>query len=113
MSTCTAQSGFLTMSGCDNTATTVCASCGSPRCPIHLSPRSGFTQCLECANREPQPEQEEADYDEDWSYRYRDSYYSSSGYRPHSSYDETDSAAFVDGERMGDDERDDASFGDS
>lgn len=114
MATCTSQSGFLTMGACENPASTMCASCGSPCCPAHLSPRSGFTQCLECANRDVPEEGTEAEYDEDWSYRYRGAYYASSGYRPHSSYDSTDSAAFSESDGvMMDDDRDGSSFGES
>jgi hypothetical protein len=92
----------------------MCASCGSPRCPAHLSPQSGFTQCLACANQEATTTDETDDYDDDWSYRYRSSYYTDSGYHPMRSYDSSDRSGFDTGdEALMDDDREGAGFGDS
>jgi len=113
MATCTAVSGFLTMGGCDNPVASMCTSCGAPRCAVHLSPRSGFTQCLECASQDvaatEKPEEEE-DYGEDWLYHRRSSY---SDTAPSHQYDRTDAAAFAGTQGLVDDDRDDTDFGDS
>ena len=85
-------------------------------CPEHLSPSSGLSECLSCANSKPR-ENNKADsdndtdtdtddsstyssstYDSDSSYRYRQSYYRESNYDPSpSSFDRSDSQAFVAG----------------
>jgi hypothetical protein len=111
---CTAQRGFLTLSGCENPASTLCAGCGAPRCAAHLSPQCGFTKCFTCANLQTTPATDDETYDDDWSYRYRTSYYSDSGYRPVHSYDQSDASGFNDSsDDLTADDRDEASFGDS
>jgi len=88
MATCAARRGFLTLHDCGSPAATNCSSCHRPICSEHLSPRSGFTQCLDCFARGasqdpagPQPTAE-GDYDADWSAGYRRSYYGTTHYRP-------------------------------
>jgi hypothetical protein len=85
-------------------------------CPAHLSPASGFSMCYDCAaTQQPQQQQQEGEaaepeYDDTWAHGYRASYYSSSGYRPHSSsgtYDGTDARSFDQqgGDEFDEDER--------
>ncbi|HVR37465.1 MAG TPA: hypothetical protein VMU84_00095 [Thermoanaerobaculia bacterium] len=96
---------------------TLCTSCGRMMCTEHLSPTSGFTQCLECANQNATHDENATDYDNDWSYRYRHSYYAHSGYVPISSnYYDDDVRSFdqsVGDTVADDDEAGDPSFGDS
>lgn len=117
MGTCMARRGFLTLSSCENPASTLCTSCGRMMCTEHLSPTSGFTQCLECANSSAAYDDKATDYDNDWSYRYHHSYYGSSGYRPISDdYDGDDVRAFdrSAGDTVADDDEvGDPGFGDS
>jgi len=93
MGTCMARKGFLTLSDCGNPAVTSCSTCARPMCTMHLAPQSGFTQCLDCAARDPNVKpQADDDYDGVWAHRYRNDYYSSSSYRPYyygSSYSDT------------------------
>ncbi|MEO8360000.1 MAG: hypothetical protein ABI672_08225 [Vicinamibacteria bacterium] len=98
MMTCSARRGFLSLSTCGAPATRPCSSCGRLTCTEHLSPASGFTQCLECANRD-QPADENrrpgTDDDTDSAYRTRDSYYSDRDYSPmRSSFDRNDTRGF-------------------
>lgn len=96
---CQAAKGFLTQSDCGGPAATMCANCHRPMCTVHLSPQSGFTMCLDCAATQ-QPEQqpnEQTEYDDTWAHGYRNTYYSSTGYRPYygsSSYDRNDAQSF-------------------
>ena len=126
MGTCMARRGFLTLSDCENMATTACSNCGRMMCPVHLSPTSGFSMCLDCAattqNQQTQEgETGEQDYNEEWATGYRNDYYSSSRYAPvytgsHSDsyYDSQDVRSF-DTEEQGvvDDEEDRGGFGES
>jgi hypothetical protein len=84
MNNCMARRGFLSLSNCDAPASRPCSACGRMMCPDHLSPASGFAQCLECANgRETGPLDESAKInDSDSAYRYRESYYADRGYSP-------------------------------
>jgi recombinational DNA repair protein (RecF pathway) len=94
MNGCTSRRGFLTLSTCGVPAARACSTCGQPTCPIHLSPQSGFSQCLSCAAADPSVQ--EGEHDGVWSSRYRDSYYGS-GYSAMStdrSYDDQDVSAF-------------------
>lgn len=98
---CAAAKGFLTQADCGAPAASACSHCGRPMCAAHFSPASGFSMCYDCAatqqQQQPQNEQQQqdVDYDDTWAHGYRSSYYSSTGYRPHSSsYDSTDSSAF-------------------
>lgn len=118
MGTCMARRGFLTLSSCDNPASTLCTSCGRLMCTEHLSPASGFTQCLECANTNATYDENATNYDNDTSYRYRHSYYATSGYRPITDdYDGDDVRSFdhssIGNELADDDEAGDPGFGDS
>ena len=136
MDTCTSRRGFLVLSSCGAPALRPCAACGAMTCPEHLSPSSGLSECLACANSKPKPTKGETDtdtdsddsssgattssstYDSDASYRYRQSYYRESNYDPSpSSFDRSDSRAFVAGSAaavaLDDDEAGGASFGDS
>ncbi len=85
---CEGRKGFLTLSDCENPGVTACANCGRMMCPAHLSARSGFTTCLDCAAANPEQQQqegEEGDYDETWAAGYRRSYYEDTDYTPVSS----------------------------
>jgi hypothetical protein len=83
MGSCMARKGFLTLSDCGNPAMTACSNCSRPMCTLHLSPTSGFSQCLDCAAAGPVQENAEGEqYDDVWAHRYRNEYYSSSSYRP-------------------------------
>ncbi|HEX9983753.1 MAG TPA: hypothetical protein VGF69_10855 [Thermoanaerobaculia bacterium] len=86
---CMARRGFLTLSDCGNPASTVCATCARPMCPEHLSPSSGFANCLDCGARATEEENQDRDaaetmpedVDNEWAYGFRHRYYST-GYRP-------------------------------
>lgn len=120
---CAARKGFLTLSDCGNPAMTTCSNCGRPMCTAHLSMQSGFTMCLDCAatagttdpNQQQQTTNQPDEYDDVWAHRYRDSYYSSTGYRPvygTTYYDSHDSRSFADRQRdWGEDEVDRGGFG--
>ncbi len=93
MEHCRAKRGFFSLRDCGEMAVKQCALCGRPVCSMHLSPQSGFTNCLDCEGRQSerqvlqnqQPQQTPADQpldDPTWSYRTRDRYYSRSGYAP-------------------------------
>lgn len=101
MNTCMARRGFLTLSACGDPAATMCSTCGQPTCAVHLSPQSGFSQCLSCAAADPNVEAE--DNDSVWSSRYRDDYYASSSYRGMSTdrYDDRDASSFDETQRDG------------
>lgn len=88
MSNCEAQKGFLTLSGCENPAVTACSNCGRSMCSTHLAPQTGFSMCFDCAATSSTVQEEE--YDDVWSHRYRNSYYTSTGYTPRH-YSSTDS----------------------
>ena len=118
MSTCEAQKGFLTLSGCENPAVTACSNCGRSMCPTHLAPQSGFTTCLDCAATTTTDQ--EGEYDEVWSHRYRHSYYASTGYTPMDRsrsddyYDSQDAQSFTERERdASEDEVERGGFGES
>lgn len=87
MSGCECKSGFFSLRDCDGAPAGACSECGRTACTRHLSPASGFTQCLDChARAEQQPREgqdatgEEA-LDDEWTYGARHRYYSS-GYHP-------------------------------
>ena len=98
MQTCRARRGFFSLRDCGERATKQCALCARPMCSRHLSPQSGFTRCLDCEGRAVEkdvlttpgkkkdaasPEAAAAPLtDPAWSHRYRDRYYSRSGYAP-------------------------------
>ena len=126
MGTCMARRGFLTLSDCENPATTACSQCGRMMCPAHLSPSSGFSMCLDCAATQQQPgEKKEGEgeevYDDEWAHRYRDDYYTSSRYVPfytgsHSDsyYDDQDVRSFDESEQaLEEDEADRGGFAES
>jgi hypothetical protein len=125
MGTCMARRGFLTLGDCENPAATMCGTCGRAMCAVHLSPQTGFSTCYDCAAANPTNAQEgEGEYDETWSHRYRDEYYSTTGYRPvysgthHSDtyYDDQDVRSFdseADDDLAGDDESAAGDFGES
>ena len=95
---CAAAKGFLTLGDCGNPALTSCSHCGRPMCTAHLSPAGGFSMCYDCAATQPAHGQEQRqgaeEYDESWAHGYRASYYSSTGYRPSSTYDSSDARSF-------------------
>jgi hypothetical protein len=100
---CVAAKGFLTQSNCGAPAASACSHCGRMMCTTHLSPQSGFSMCLDCAAtqlpEQPQSTQQNPDeYDGTWARGYRNSYYSSTGYRPYYGgagfYDRRDSSSF-------------------
>jgi hypothetical protein len=115
MNTCEARKGFLTLSNCENPGVTACSNCGRMMCPAHLAPQTGFTMCLDCAATNANV-QETGEYDDVWAHRYRDDYYSSTGYTPvyghsRSSFDRYDSQSFDDQDRdLGEDEVDRGGF---
>src|SRR5258706_5429683 len=95
MEHCRAKRGFFSLRDCGEMAVKQCALCGRPVCSMHLSSRSGFTNCLDCEGRQSenqvlQPKQQQQQQvppdqplsDPGWSYRYRNGYYSRSGYAP-------------------------------
>ncbi len=97
MRTCRARRGFFSLRDCGETAVKQCALCSRPMCSPHLSPRSGFTRCLDCDGRAVEkdvlaapgkkkdaapPRPDEPLTDPAWSHGYRDRYYSRTGYAP-------------------------------
>jgi hypothetical protein len=77
---CQFKRGFFTFRGCDRPAIKQCESCGQSACPFHLSVQSGMRFCVDCAAQQS-PQENHEDYDDNWVYSYRSSYYQS-GYRP-------------------------------
>jgi hypothetical protein len=116
MSTCAARKGFLTMSDCGNAAARNCANCGRPMCSAHLAAQTGFSLCLDCAAQSEQVQ--EGEYDPVWAHRYRNSYYTNTGFLPvygaATAFDHTDSRSFTStaGDTL-DDDVDRGGFGDS
>ena len=112
MTGCECKSGFFSLRDCDEPPTGSCSACGRQVCARHLSPVSGFTQCLDChARTSQQPEgspatanaQGDAPLDDEWTYGTRHRFYSS-GYHPvytgshHSHYyDSYDTRSFDEG----------------
>lgn len=94
---CEGRKGFLTLSNCENPGVTACASCARMMCPAHLSARSGFTTCLDCAAASLQNQQERGEHDETWAAGYRRSYYDDTGYSPVFSHH--DRSSFTSGTR--------------
>jgi hypothetical protein len=83
--TCEARKGFLTLSGCENPVASACSNCGRSMCTAHLAPQTGFSMCYDCAAQDQNVQ--EGEYDDVWSHRYRNDYYSTTGYTPvYSSY---------------------------
>lgn len=112
MQTCRARRGFFSLRDCGVMATRQCALCARPMCSEHLSPQSGFTRCLDCEGRavekdvlaSPGKRPDQPLTDPAWSHRYRDRYYSRTGYAPlyagvhHDSYyDSYDTRSFDSG----------------
>lgn len=54
MSGCECKSGFFSLRDCDGAPAGACSECGRTACTRHLSPASGFTQCLDCHARAQQ-----------------------------------------------------------
>ena len=96
MNTCMAKRGFLSLSLCGAPATRPCSSCGLMTCPDHLSPASGFNQCLSCANtgQTESHDRNATTDDPDATYRNREHYYSDRGYTPDSTFNRNDSYGF-------------------
>ena len=88
MDKCMARRGFFSLRDCDDLAAGSCQECGRSVCAIHLSPTSGGTQCLDCSARGTQQNEDENtvyhddDYDSDWAFRTRHSYYTRHSYGP-------------------------------
>src|SRR5437870_3742568 len=61
---CMAKRGLLTLRDCDNAEARNCANCGRPMCHEHLSARSGYTNCLECAAADPDKDHQ---FDAEWA----------------------------------------------
>jgi hypothetical protein len=59
MSGCECKSGFFSLRDCDGAPAGACSECGRTVCTRHLSPASGFTQCLDCHARSAQAPGEE------------------------------------------------------
>jgi hypothetical protein len=100
MKGCECKGGFFALRDCDQPVANTCTRCSRGVCSRHLSPASGFTECLDCWARERDEEQAEqqpnddgsmppprksvdegTSLDEDWAYGYRHRYYRG-GYRP-------------------------------
>ena len=126
MSGCECKGGFFTLRDCDGAPAGACSECGRTACTRHLSPASGFTQCLDChARAEQQPREgqnatgEEA-LDDEWTYGARHRFYTA-GYAPlytgshHSHYyDSYDTRSFDDeGSTGAEADEGGAGFGDS
>jgi hypothetical protein len=129
MTGCECKSGFFSLRDCAEPVAGSCQACARADCTRHLSPASGFTQCLDCWAKSPQqPVQEDPtavgqdpNLNDEWAYGYRHRFYSS-GYAPiyagsHYStyYDSYDTRSFDDTGTDVDDSADDAGagFGDS
>jgi hypothetical protein len=93
METCRARRGFFSLRDCGEPAVKQCALCARPMCSPHLSPQSGFTRCLDCEGRAVERnvlstpgKKKDAPVkpltDPAWTHRYREGYYSRSGYTP-------------------------------
>jgi hypothetical protein len=116
---CEARKGFLTLSGCENPAATACSNCGRTMCTAHLAPQTGFSMCFDCAATNQNVQEEE--YDDVWSHRYRNDYYTTTGYTPlyssyrgSSYYDRQDANSFDDTVRdSAEDDVDRGGFGES
>lgn len=54
MTGCECKSGFFSLRDCDGAPAGSCSACGRTVCTRHLSPASGFTQCLDCHARAAQ-----------------------------------------------------------
>jgi hypothetical protein len=80
MSVCAARKGFLTLSDCGKSVTRNCANCGRGMCSEHLAAQTGYSLCLDCAAAKT--EVKEGDYDPLWAHRYRNAYYTSTGFLP-------------------------------
>ncbi len=121
---CECKSGFFSLRDCDGAPVAACSACGRQVCTRHLSPASGFTQCLDCwarSSQQPAEGQEtDAALDDQWTYGYRHRYYGA-GYHPlyagsHYShyYDDYDTRSFQESEAAGAEEDEGrAGFGDS
>ena len=88
MTGCDCKSGFFSLRDCDGAPAGACSACGRSACTRHLSPASGFSQCLDChARAEQQPEGTgtaaagDPALDDEWTYGARHRF-DSSGYRP-------------------------------
>ena len=94
MKGCECKSGFFALRDCDQPVANACPRCHRGVCSHHLSPASGFTECLDCWAREHDEEAPQQPHnnkrmlppgatplDEDWTYGYRHRYYRG-GYRP-------------------------------
>ena len=115
MEKCRAKRGFFSLRDCGEPSVKQCALCGRPMCSQHLSPRSGFSRCLDCEGRAAEkdvlqqpksktPPPDQPLDDPEWSYRYRDRYYSRTHYAPlyvgtyyDSYYDRYDTRSFDSG----------------
>lgn len=116
METCQARRGFLVLTTCGLPSATSCAQCGRPTCPVHLSPGSGLTTCLDCWAASGSHQVADDD-DREFAYRYRHTYWNDHG--GIDQFDDYDEASFDDGVNGdaltgdGDDDGEAASFGDS
>lgn len=59
MTGCECKSGFFSLRDCDGAPAGSCSACGRTVCSRHLSPASGFSQCLDCHARSSQQPVEE------------------------------------------------------
>ncbi len=131
MSGCECKSGFFSLRDCDGAPAASCSACGRAVCTRHLSPASGFTECLDChARAAEQPQGEpgakgavpagEPPLDDEWTYGARHRFYSS-GYHPlytgshyNRYYDSYDTRSFDETDTGGSDAGEPAAgFGDS
>jgi hypothetical protein len=77
--TCLCKRGFFVLRDCGQPAEKPCERCARPICREHLSQRTEFRLCVECAARD----QDLSDpADRDWLYGYRSTYYTGDRYTP-------------------------------
>jgi hypothetical protein len=138
MITCECKSGFFSLRDCDGVVASHCNTCQRGVCSRHISPASGFTQCLDCwargaqekdqsqqpvsdsdtgalapMNRPPDAVGDDVSVTDEWTYGYRHRFYSS-GYSPiyagthYSTYYDTYDTRSFDEYDAGDTETDDS-----
>lgn len=107
---CMCKRGFFALRDCGEPIAATCPACGRGICAAHLSPASGYSECLDCHARRADQQTPPAttsdkststgDSDSDWVYGYRDRYYHT-GYSPiysgryyDSYYDDYDTRTF-------------------
>lgn len=90
---CQFKRGFFTLRTCNRPAQKQCETCNLLSCQYHLSTPSEMRVCVKC-ERGRNPNQVPDQYDDDWVYSYRNSYYAN-GYLPFR-FGNQDHESFVD-----------------